>query len=407
MSAATAAGLKTRLSTREARLLEPKLFHRRMEALLARLPGKAAPRPFAESLLPRLLEEFGESLKIRSAQLYVHRRGVLALVRQSGGSAPDLSTEIERHMHGGTDGDAIPGFPWAGATTGGPTALLAGPSGSFVIALGFATDDVPPTPTQMLAVASPLHYAVAQHLGQRELDDLLEQARAIQTSLLPSRPPIFGDFDFAATSLPARQVGGDLFDFLPLDQDTLAITVADAAGHGLPAALQARDVATGLRMGVERDLKITRTVEKLNRVIHRSGLVSRFVSLVFGELETNGNFAYINAGHPPPLLLDDGGLHELTIGGLVLGPDPAATYKLGFAHVDRGAAMVLYTDGVIERGASEGEDFGVERLANWLTDWRAGPAAAAVADLVTRLDAFGHGMPYEDDVTIVYLRRPR
>ena len=89
-------------------------------------------------------------------------------------------------------------------------------------------------------------------------------------------------------SLPARVVGGDLYDFLPLDADTLAVTIADAAGHGLPAALQARDVVTGLRIGVERDLKIPRTVEKLNRVIHRSGLVSRFVSLVFGTSSRTG-----------------------------------------------------------------------------------------------------------------------
>jgi sigma-B regulation protein RsbU (phosphoserine phosphatase) len=259
----------------------------------------------------------------------------------------------------------------------------------------------------MLAVVSPLHYAVAQHLSERELNDLLEQARAIQTSLLPPGEPGFAGFDIAAASLPACVVGGDLYDFLPLDEDTLAITIADASGHGLPAALQARDVVTGLRMGVERDLKIPRTVEKLNRVIHRSGLVSRFVSLVFGELESNGNFSYINAGHPPPLLLDDRGVHELSVGGMILGPDPMAAYKLGFTHVDRGAALVLFTDGVIEHGTAEGEAFGAERVTRWLTDWREGPAVKAVADLTARLKVFGDGAPLEDDITIVYVRRPR
>jgi len=185
------------------------------------------------------------------------------------------------------------------------------------------------------------------------------------------------------------------------------LAVADASGHGLPAALQARDVATGLRMGIERDLKITRTIEKLNHVIYRSRLASHFVSLVFGELEINGSFAYINAGHPPPLLLDGRGVHELSVGGMILGPNPEARYKLGFAHLDRGAALVLYSDGVIERGAETAAPFDAASLAAWLRDWHEGPAQAAVDDLIARLRAAGEGGPFEDDVTVLLVRRPR
>jgi sigma-B regulation protein RsbU (phosphoserine phosphatase) len=90
-------------------------------------------------------------------------------------------------------------------------------------------------------------------------------------------------------------------------------------------------------------------VERLNRVIHQSGLTSRFISLFFGELERNGNLSYINAGHPPPLLQDARGIRELSVGGMLLGPDPGATYKMGFVHVDRGASLIAYSDGVIER----------------------------------------------------------
>jgi serine phosphatase RsbU (regulator of sigma subunit) len=115
---------------------------------------------------------------------------------------------------------------------------------------------------------------------------------------------------------------------------------------------------TGLRMGVERDFKINRIVEKLNRVIHRSGLSARFISVVTGELEKNGNFAYVNAGHPAPLLLDDAGFHELSVGGTVVGPLPDSTYKMGFAHLDR-------------------------------------------------LRRYGGKRAFEDDVSIVFIRRPR
>jgi sigma-B regulation protein RsbU (phosphoserine phosphatase) len=275
-----------------------------------------------------------------------------------------------------------------------------------IIALHFGADGASPAAQRTLWLSA-LQHALGERLQRRELEDLVEQARVIQTSLLPASPPKFVDFQIAATSLPARVVGGDAYDFLPLDDDTLALAIADASGHGLPAALQARDVVIGLRMGVERDFKITRMVEKLNRIIHSGGLASRFVSLVFGELERNGNLSYVNAGHPPPLLCDDRGLHELTVGGLVLGPDATTRYKLGFAHLDRGAALLLYTDGVIEHGTGHGEPFGAERLGAWLAQWRDGPAEAAVADLIERLREHGKGEAYEDDITLVYVRRPR
>jgi serine phosphatase RsbU (regulator of sigma subunit) len=384
-------------------VLEPKLFYRRLEALLDRNPAGVG-RVFAERFVADLVEHLGDPLGVPAAALYERRDGVISRRRACGSAAPDLSAELARRL--GPDGD-IAELPWAGTTEGGPTGLFAiDVESRSIVALHFTPGEAWET-ARMVAVVSPLHYALAQHLRRRELEDVIDQARAIQVSLLPPSAPVFGDFDIAAVSIPARVVGGDLYDFLEIDDDTLGVAVADASGHGLPAALQARDVATGLRMGVERDLKVTRTVEKLNRVIHRSGLSTRFVSMAFGELERNGNLSYINAGHPPPLLLDEAGLHELTVGGTVLGPLADATYKLGFAHLDRGAVLALYTDGVIERGTELGTPFGEAGLTRWLTDWRQGPAAAAVENLVARLRATCDGAPFEDDVTIVFVRRPR
>ena len=100
----------------------------------------------------------------------------------------------------------------------------------------------------------------------------------------------------------------------------------------------------------------------------RSGLVSRFISLIFGELEKNGNFTYINAGHPPGLLRDRRGFTDLSVGGTLLGPQHDATYKLGFAHLDRGASLAIVTDGVLERGVEAGDMFGDVRLREWMDD---------------------------------------
>jgi serine phosphatase RsbU (regulator of sigma subunit) len=91
---------------------------------------------------------------------------------------------------------------------------------------------------------------------------------------------------------------------------------------------------------------------------------------------------------------------------MILGPDPAASYKLGFAHLDRGSAMVLYSDGVVERETGPGAPFGEERLRDWLAAWRQGPADVAVADLFARLGAVD-GQAFDDDVTVMLVRRPR
>ena len=149
-------------------------------------------------------------------------------------------------------------------------------------------------------------------------------------------------------------------------------------------------------------------MEAVNRELCQNNDDCMFVTMFLGLIDTRtGLVSFVNAGHPPPLLCDDHGLHALAVGGLVLGPDVTARYKQGFAHLDRGAALVMVTDGVLEHGTTRGEAFGEERLGEWLREWRDGPAEAAIADLIARLREHGAGQPFEDDITIVYVRRPR
>jgi sigma-B regulation protein RsbU (phosphoserine phosphatase) len=391
-------------------MLELKQFYKRLESVFADVDAGASPERLAQGLAPELLERLGRPLGLRAAHLYGKQGVDLTLRKRWGEGRPDLSSELTRRMSSVDERDIID-LPWAGETAAGRVGILpVDDAQAWMIALFAASPGELHgviSPAQFSSTVTSLHYALDQHRRRSTLEDLFEQARAIQISLLPHRRPHFGDFDIAAASVPAQSVGGDLYDFIHVDAETLGVAVADSSGHGLPAALQARDVVTGLRMGVERDLKITRTIEKLNRVIHRSGLVTRFISLIFGELEKNGNFSYINAGHPPGLLLDNNGIRELTVGGTILGPMPDATYKLGFAHVDRGAALALFTDGVVEHCIGEGnEGFGDARVQEWLRDWRGGPSHDAVDNLIQRLRTYGGGVPFEDDVTVVMLRRP-
>jgi hypothetical protein len=246
---------------------------------------------------------------------------------------------------------------------------------------------------------------LAVQLGEHRLGATLREAAEIQAGLLPERPPEFPGFELAAVSRPADEVGGDWYDFLPLGEGLLGVAVGDASGHGLPAALMARDVVVGLRMGIEREFKAEHALAKLNRVLHRSTLSSRFTSLVYGELEENGSFFYYNAGHDAPLLVHGGRCESLRTGGTVLGPLSEARFRRNFAHLDHGALLALHTDGLIERRARSGELFGLERLAALLVEHNAAPLDALLARVLAELDRFGAGVHERDDETLVLVRR--
>jgi sigma-B regulation protein RsbU (phosphoserine phosphatase) len=239
----------------------------------------------------------------------------------------------------------------------------------------------------------------------RRVGAVFQEAQEIQKSLLPKSDPVFEGYDIAGRSLPAELVGGDLYDYIAFDQEVLGIAIGDASGHGLPAALLARDVLTGLRMGAEREFKISGLLAKLNRVINASTLSTRFISLVFGELERNGTFVYVNAGHNPPMLLKGSGIEELSTGGTILGPVPDAVFRRGFAFIERGDVMVLYTDGLVEREDPGGEPFDKKRLIETVREYRDRPALAIVDEIFIRTYHYGANEKWRDDATAVVVKR--
>jgi serine phosphatase RsbU (regulator of sigma subunit) len=250
--------------------------------------------------------------------------------------------------------------------------------------------------------------AINQKLRQERFEEILQDARRIQSSILPKRVPHYADFDIAGDSRPTEVVGGDFFDYIPLTPELVDLVIADASGHGLPAALQVRDVYMGLRMGLTRDFKISRTVERLNTIINRSKLVSKFVSLFVAELETSGNVIYVNAGHVPPFILRSaGGPEFLREGGMVLGVSPDATYLRGFSRLNPGDLLVLYTDGITEcRHHRTGEEFGITRLVRLVRRHAHQPAAEIVQAIFQAVASFAGTVVPEDDQTVVIVRWP-
>lgn len=247
--------------------------------------------------------------------------------------------------------------------------------------------------------------ALNQRLLESSFTGILQQAAAIQRSLLPDPLPFLPGFDLAARSVPAESVGGDAYDALELGHDTLAFAVADASGHGLPAALEARDVVVGLRMGAARHMKIGATVEKLNGILCRSTLSSRFVSLVYGELELDGRFQFVNAGHPHPILVNPGSTTVFPETGMVLGVEPGVRHRLQHGEIASGGALVIVTDGILECPSPAGEEFGAERVASLARALAGQPAAWIVGALFEALENHSGERSLPDDATVLVIRR--
>lgn len=260
-------------------------------------------------------------------------------------------------------------------------------------------------PERALYLLATIRHVIDLRLEQSHMLRDIEETRRIQMSLLPDRPPSFHDFDIAARSLPAERVGGDLYDFIRQGEHVLGVAIGDSTGHGLPAALMARDVITGLRVALDLSYRLTRGIEKVNRVVARSALASRFISLLYVEFEPTGNIVYCNAGHPPGLLWRGTRLRRLSLGGPVLGPVPNTEYQRGFERFPPGSVLALYTDGITEAHSRAGEPFGVERIESIVRAERDRPAAEIVERIFAAVDAHARG-PRQDDQTVVIIKRP-
>lgn len=289
--------------------------------------------------------------------------------------------------------------------TGKRFAAIASEEGNYLIS--FDVDPSQSSEEELAASLNIVRLAITQKLREERFHEILQDALGIQSSILPKRIPEYEGFDMAGDSRPAEVVGGDFYDFIPVSPEIFDLAIADASGHGLPAALQVRDIYVGLRMGLARDFKIVRTLERLATIINRSSLASKFVSLFVGELESNGNLVYVNAGHVPPFVLQhDGKIRFLREGGMVLGPSEKASYVRGFVRLEPGDVLVMYTDGITEcTHHRTGEEFGINRLIRLVRRHRKASSKAIVRTIFDAAASFSGEAKPVDDQTVVVVRR--
>ena len=394
--------------------MQYKNLFRKLEKTLAALERSDDILGTLSAILGRLVTDFQDDLGIVGGRIYVRHDGYFVLENEyPTGKAPigfripvsypPVGEILERGFAVKEISD--PGMdPEIEQAIGVSVfaAIRVGDKGRQIMAFSLKP---PVEAEQVVYTLNTIRHVVNLKVRHEHLEDRVAEVREIQLSLLPETSPQFGPFDVHGASVPAEEVGGDLYDFIPVTARRLGIAIADSSGHGLPAALQARDAIIGLRMGVQEHLRITSTIERLNRVVSHSALASKFISLFYGELEMNGTLVYCNAGQTPPIVLAGGSFLELTRGGTVLGPNPDALYERGYVDLLQGSVFLAYTDGITESLNTAGESFGTERLREILASRRWLSSRDLVEEVFDRVRAFSIMDPPEDDQTVVAIVR--
>jgi len=231
-------------------------------------------------------------------------------------------------------------------------------------------------------------------------------AETIQRALLPGQRPEVAGFDIGAVydSAARLDVGGDVYDFLELGDGRIAIVLGDVTGHGVDATADMAMAKFVFRSLAREHPEPGDFLAYANEVIAEEIAPGKFITMAYLALQPSGRLACASAGHPAPRLVRaDGAVEPLRCGGLALGIDDAQTYEQVEAELEPGAAVVLYTDGVVE-ARSGGELYGIDRLDASLSERPGLPAQALAAAVLADCRAFAGG-ELRDDCAIVVVRR--
>jgi len=241
----------------------------------------------------------------------------------------------------------------------------------------------------------------------RRIEADLAQAARIQRDLLPKESPDLAGYDISGVNVPCYEVGGDYYDFVPIDPDRMGVVVADVSGKGISASLLMASLRAALLAEVRPDYDLGRMAARLNDFVHKSSGPTSFVTFFFAELDRRtASVRYINAGHNPPFILDrEGRAHPLEISGFPLGMFAGSAYEARTSPLAAGELAVLFTDGIPEGRNEQGQDYSDGRLMAFVRERRALSAAEICREVLTDVHGFACGTEPCDDITLVVLKR--
>jgi PAS domain S-box-containing protein len=260
--------------------------------------------------------------------------------------------------------------------------------------------------TEQLRIAMAKQQQEAQE--RQRIEQELRVARLIQQTLLPKSLPELDGWEVRAYYQPAREVGGDFYDFLDLEDGRLGLIVGDASGKGIPAALLMATTRGMLLAGAQISDSPSEVLERVNNTLYPEIPPNMFVTCLAALLDSRtGRLDYANAGHDPPYLRHaDGVSEELRATGMPLGLMPNMSYEQKEITLEPGESVLLYSDGLVEAHDPRREMFGFPRMQGFVGAHLGG--ATLIDFLLAELERFtGEDWEQEDDITLLTLQRFR
>jgi sigma-B regulation protein RsbU (phosphoserine phosphatase) len=244
-------------------------------------------------------------------------------------------------------------------------------------------------------------------LEKQKMEEEMALARNIQARLLPKTMPDIEHIRIHGINVPSKQVGGDYFDIINIEDQCLGLTIADVSGKGMGAALLMSNLQASLHSLVKEKYPLDKLVGRINNVIYQNTDPEKYITFFYGQLNKSTlTMNYVNAGHNPPYLLHKNGtIDELVTGGIILGMIPDMPYEIGTCQLNKGDMLLMYTDGVTETMTLEDKEYEERRLIEFLKNSGLKKSPDIInKELIADLEKFAAGAPQNDDITILTLQ---
>jgi len=243
-------------------------------------------------------------------------------------------------------------------------------------------------------------------LEKQKLEEELDLAREIQRNLLPQKIPAYNNFEIAAVNISSKQVGGDYYDIIELSKTDCCIAIADVSGKGVPASLLMANMQAFLQVICRQNIPIDEATGLINDLISQNTADGKFITFFWGILnEKNKTIKYVNAGHNPPLLIRDGKIIKLEIGGIILGVMKTFTpYQSELIQLQKDDVLVMFTDGISEAMNKGGQEYSDASLEKVSLESVNDSALNIMNKIQSEVQKFTEGANQSDDITLLVVK---
>ena len=243
-------------------------------------------------------------------------------------------------------------------------------------------------------------------LEKHKMEEELDIAREIQRNLLPQKFPSLSNFDIAAVNVSSKQVGGDYYDIIELDENDCVVAIADVSGKGVPASLMMANMQAFLQVICRQNIPLGVATGLINDLISKNTTDGRFITFFWGTLNNlDKTFEYVNAGHNPPLLIRDGKIIKLEIGGMILGVmKTLMQYRSEKIQLMKDDVIVMFTDGISEAMNKKGEEFSDAALEKLSLESVGDTSENIMKKIQSEVQKFTDGANQSDDITLVVVK---